>query len=466
MMHAARPLAWACLVCAFSASVLAQPAPAASSNDAYAEFLRALVLASRDDTSGARAALERAAALDPRSAAIQAELADLALRRDDVPAARQAAEAALALDVANPRAHRVLGLLDASEVDFGTEAAQASAEDRRRLARAIGHFERIVDTPEAATDLTMQYALGRLYIRAGQIDQAIPVLQRVANQADLVDARVLLAEALADRDRLDEAIEALRPAVDQSPQLAPTLARLYERAGRAKDAADAYGRMAAESPQNRSSRLRWVAALLDVPGKAAGRQAVAALTPLADPGARDEQAWYLLSAAYRHAGDLDAAEAAARHVIEIEPAGTRGPHALARVFEERHDYQQVLATLQPIVDRPTAPEAQRDLLPLLTALANAAQMVGAHDRAVAAMTRATAIAPADPSIAAALVQTCLGARQFARAADLAAAGELTFPDDLRFPQLSARALVGEGRAGDAAAALERARTRFAGLPAF
>lgn len=464
MLHAARTFAWAGLVCACSATALAQPVGV--STDSYTEFLRALVLASRDDTAGARAALERAAALDPKSAAIQAAIAELALGHDDVAGARLAAEAAIALDPTNVAAHRVLGLLDAADVDFGTEAAKASAADRQTLARAIGHFERIVDTPEAATDLTLQYALGRLYIRAGQTDKAIPVLQRVADQADLVEARVLLAEALADRERFDEAIEALKPAVDESLQLAPTLARLYERAGRRKDAADTYGRMVAGRPQDRATRLRWAAALLDTPGKDAGRQAVAALTPLAEASARDTQAWYLLSAAHRLAGDLDAAEAAARHVVGIDPAGTRGPLALARVFEERHAYQQVIATLQPVIDRTTAPEAQRELLPLLTAVANAAQMVGAHDRAVAAMTRATTIAPSDPSVRAALVQTSLGARQFARAASLAAAAEHAFPDDLRFPRLRARALIGAGRAADAVAALEQARSRFAGRSAY
>ncbi len=472
MLKVPRALGWACLVSALAAPASAQTAPAppasgAASTDPYFEFLRAQVLEARNDIAGAQAALERAASLDPTSAAIQAELAALALGRDDGAAARRAAEAALRLDPKNTKAHRVLGFVEASDADFDAPASTPNAGDARALASAIGHFEQIIDTPESATDLNLQFTLGRLYIAAGQFAKAVPVLQRVVSQSDSVDARVVLAQALADNGQPDEAVETLEGAVAEAPQLYPTLAQLYERAGRMGDAAQAYGKAVDQNPGNRQARLRWVSALLATRGQEAGAKAVAALKPLADAGPRDTRVWYLMSEAQRQAGDLGAAEAAARQVLAIDPAGTAGPYALAKVFEERHEYRQVLDTLQPVVDRTAGSgEAARELVPVLAALANAAQMVGAHDRAVAAMTRATTIAPTDPALHAALVQTHLGARQFGEAAAVAARAQAAFPDDPRFARMRARALIGQGKTADAVSLLETGKERFGDRPGY
>ena len=57
-------------------------AAAAQSTDAYFEFLMARRLEAQGDQTGALAALERAAAADPASAEVRAEIASFQLRRN------------------------------------------------------------------------------------------------------------------------------------------------------------------------------------------------------------------------------------------------------------------------------------------------------------------------------------------------------------------------------------------------
>src|SRR5687767_8743374 len=72
------------------------PAPArAQAANAYYEFLLGLRLEQEGDTRGAQAALERAAAADPASAEVRAELAAFHMRQHDADAAERAAREAL-----------------------------------------------------------------------------------------------------------------------------------------------------------------------------------------------------------------------------------------------------------------------------------------------------------------------------------------------------------------------------------
>ena len=78
-------------------------AAAAQSTDAYFEFLMARRLEAQGDQAGALAALERAAAADPASAEVRAEIASFQLRRNRRTDAETAALQALKLDDGQPR---------------------------------------------------------------------------------------------------------------------------------------------------------------------------------------------------------------------------------------------------------------------------------------------------------------------------------------------------------------------------
>src|SRR5687768_7718544 len=111
--------------------------------DTYYEFLLARRLEEAGDVKGARAALERAAAADPKSAEIRAEIAALHLRRNERPEAEKAAKAALALDEKNFEANRTLGLLYAFAAE-GSNERTPSPQSAAYVRDAITHLERAV----------------------------------------------------------------------------------------------------------------------------------------------------------------------------------------------------------------------------------------------------------------------------------------------------------------------------------
>src|SRR6476469_9742729 len=84
-------------------------AQSSSGVDAYYEFLVARHLEGEGDNPGALSALQRAAAAEPRSAEVRAELAAFHMRHNQRVEAEKAAREALAIDDDNMEANRVLG---------------------------------------------------------------------------------------------------------------------------------------------------------------------------------------------------------------------------------------------------------------------------------------------------------------------------------------------------------------------
>src|SRR5689334_18725748 len=100
------------------AALMAGGAPgvalAQAPTDSYYNFIMGRHLEGDNKVTDALAALERAAAADPRSAEIRAEIASLQYRRNMREESEKAAKQALALDDQNFEANRVLGLLNAT----------------------------------------------------------------------------------------------------------------------------------------------------------------------------------------------------------------------------------------------------------------------------------------------------------------------------------------------------------------
>jgi tetratricopeptide (TPR) repeat protein len=232
-------------------SVLAVPLPvAAQSVDPYLEFLMARRLEQDGDVKGAQAALERAAAADPESAEIRAELAALHMRQNDARAAEKAAREALEKNGSNVEANRVLGLIFAAYAESAAESGQESrAPEFTR--DAIAHLEKVAATPGGATDLNVQFNLGRLYLRSGDHAKAIERLTQVVEANPYsIQARLSLAQSLGAADRHEDAARVLEEVVDDEPRLASTLAQFYERAGKPEEAARAYTRALAANPKD------------------------------------------------------------------------------------------------------------------------------------------------------------------------------------------------------------------------
>lgn len=232
------------------AGVLAGAAPgivfAQAEQDAYYEFLMARHFAAEGEYGRALAALRRAAAADPESAEIQAEMS-VVLYRDGQPSeAEKVAKGALALDANNADANRVLGTLY-------TEAAQrdgaTAAERLAHIRNAITHFERVAARGSRDIGLTQQ--LGRLYLSVGQVDKAIASLTQVVDENPFsFESRRVLAMAHAYAKDYPSAISVLEEISDEEPRALALVGGYQYDAGMYAEAAATFTRALAVQPAN------------------------------------------------------------------------------------------------------------------------------------------------------------------------------------------------------------------------
>ena len=441
------------------------PAPPAAqttptiSAQAYYEFMLARRLEADGDTAGAVAALERAQTLDPHSAELLAERAALHARQNEGEEARAAAERALAIEPDNIEAHRILGLVYSAWSDgAGTPPAGSTPASLR--ASAIEHLKAIRNSPLMSTDLSLQIAYGRLLLRSGQTDDATAVLEAVASQAPYVaEPFVLLAEARTSQGRMFEAAQALAQAADINPRYYVSLGELYERLGRWAAAAGAYGQAVegVRSP-SRDLRLRHVTALLNVPGGVGASRAKDTIVELLKTNPDDARLLYLLSTASRQLQDPKAAEEAARKMLAIDPTSVSGLNALARAMSDQYQYRKVIELMTPF-SKDVAARAKGRESEAATALAQlglAHQQLGEYDAAIAVFTSAKQLAPEDSTFDLYLAQAFLSARQFDRAIAVTGAAITRSPEDERLIRLRSQALARTGRASEAISFLEGA----------
>ena len=428
------------LIAGAIALACAAPAGAQAQADAYYEFLLGHYLEAQGDVRAAQTAFERAAAAAPTSGDVRAELAAFHMRQNRFAEAEKAAREALALDADNIEGHRVLGLI--------------LAGNPTRADEAIPHLERVVPTPSGATDVSLQYNLGRLYLFSGQERKAIDLLQRLVDeQPYLVQARLTLAQAQAAADRTEDAIETLLPAVASDPRLYSTLGQYYERAGRSSEAIDAYARALKANPSNRELQVRYVSALLAAPGRENAKRAVDTLAPIIEKNPKDTGALYLQSQAYRRLGDAAAAERTARTILSADAKSLSGAYALAQALGQAHRYKEVVDHIETFLS--TSGRGGQETISLLTYESVAYQSLGQYDKAIAVLKKARDANPDDSTLDIYLIQAHLVAKRYAEAAAIADKARKDHPEDERLTHLHANALFHSGSPSGALALMER-----------
>jgi serine/threonine protein kinase/tetratricopeptide (TPR) repeat protein len=237
--------------------------------EAYGNYLTARALVSRRGVPAAQRAveyLEQAIAKDSAFAPAYAALAD-AYAYMSLPTyqgmrvnlaqglMRRAAAKALELDPDLAEAHAAMGLVYARDLDW-----QASQRDFERAIalnpslsqvytsysfftlrplRKFDEAERLLKIALRSDPLSLDVwrEMAEVYFTAGRYDEAIDLLQRVrAVDAQLTDASVVLARALACRGRPDEAL-AVYDTIDHAAAGVPHYrAYAYVKAGRRPDA--------------------------------------------------------------------------------------------------------------------------------------------------------------------------------------------------------------------------------------
>jgi len=326
-------------------------AAAQTSADGYYAFLMARHLEAAGDAKGAQAALEKGVAADPQSAEIRAELAAFFLRRDAADDAERVAKEALQLEDDNSEAHRVLGMLYAARSEDTGRGQAAQTTAAQLVKQGIAHLERVVENPAGLTDLNLQYTLGRLYTRDGQVDKAIQALTRVVNENPLsVQGRLALAQAYVAARDMANAIEALEEIVEDEPRVANMLGQFQEQAGRFKDAADSYTKALSVAPNSRELKVRRIGALVkaneldraaDFAAQAQTQhpddlrfpqlrahvlqemgdtgRAISVLEPVARANPNDSATLLSLADLYNNAGRKNDAERTVRQLVSVEP---------------------------------------------------------------------------------------------------------------------------------------------------
>ncbi|MGH9176498.1 MAG: tetratricopeptide repeat protein [Vicinamibacterales bacterium] len=380
----------------FAQSAPAATVPEATRSQAYFEFLLARRLEAQGDSAGALEALKRAQALDPQSAEILAETAGLYARQNKGVEAVEAAERALKLDPKNTEANRLLGLLFAAWSDGGVAAPPGRTPAQLRAA-AIEHLTRILETPAVATDLNLQLTLARLHLRAGRADRAVPILESIVSQAPFAtEPYTLLAEARLSLGRTDAAIEALQMAAELNPRHYVSLGELYERQGRWAAAAAAYEQAVKNlRGVGRDVRLRWAAALLNMPDGQGAEKARAALKDYLMTSPQDARGLFLLASANLQTRDFAAAEEIARKLLALDPTSLPGLRALSAALVGRSQFRAVIDLLMPFSKNAAARSKGREseAALLLAQLAHAQSELGEHESAIASLTAAIASDP-------------------------------------------------------------------------
>jgi tetratricopeptide (TPR) repeat protein len=450
-----------------------KPAPAKVDPvaQAYEQFLLAHRLKDEDDADGAMAAYKRAMALDPKSATIVAELADLYMRQNRAADAITTAEQALKIDPVSRDAHRVLGTVYGS---LGTAEESRSSREAQRdsLRQGIEHLEKAVGPAgaRATTDVNLRAMLARLYVANEQYSEAIPILAEIVKQEPgWLDGASLLVQAYAAAGRGDEAVKWLEGAVQDSPQLYPTLADMYARSRRWADASAAYESALKVSLRSVDLRVRYAGMLLGTGAETDAVRARDVLREAVELRAPDERtmerALLLLSQAERRTGDLDASERTARRAIAQNRRSARAYVTLAEAFEERRKYQDVADTLAPAVAlfrNDADPEGPLSLM--LPHLGFAYQQLGQHDKAITTLQEANKISGGDPAIFFYLIQAQLSAKRYSDAVAAARQARVEQPDDLRLARLEAEGLRLWGKGDEAVAVLEQVVKRQAANP--
>lgn len=384
------------------------PAPEATVAEAYHLFIEAQAFEARSDLGAAEERYQRALALVPHAPGVRVGLAGVYARQGNLARAREEAERALALAPAHRGAHRLLGLITAWSIDD----SQPDAAERARV--AIEHLER--SRGPGLPDPTVQLTLGEMYLRAGDHDRSIAILEQfLLDRPGYLQAVMLLVQAYREAGRTDAADALVRSfRGETSVSVAGRLRSIeeLERRGQWEAAAEGWARLLDEQPDP-SYRLRYAAALVNGGRLDEGRDE---LQRLADEAPDDIRPWFLLAQIEQRAGRTREAEAAARRISDIDPDDGRGPIALAMVLGARRDFAGVVDVLRPRVESPSERDIESGMFgEMVRLLGGAYQDLGQVNQSIRTLEGALARTPDDAQILFTLGAIYERNRQFDRA---------------------------------------------------
>jgi tetratricopeptide (TPR) repeat protein len=177
------------------------------------------------------------------------------------------------------------------------------------------------------------------------------------------------------------------------------------------------------------------------------RQAITHLERVAQnpTGLTDLNIQYTLGRLYTRSGQADKAIQALSRVVNENPGSLQGRLALAQAYVVARNVDEAIATLAEIVD---------DEPRVASMLGQFQEQAGRLKEAAESYTKALSVAPNSRDLKVRRIAALIGAKDFQRAADFAGQAQVQHPDDLRFPQFRAHALLQLGDAPRAITVLE------------
>ena len=441
------PVLWLAAAGAVAAQQPAADEAAAARAEAYRLFLHGRYLENEGDAEGALRAYRDAAAIDTESGELLAELASVHARSNRNDEAIAAAQEALERDPENRSAHRILGLI------FAARASEGSG-DMERARAAVGHLEQARGT--LLPDFNVEMTLARLYLGTGAAEQAVELLEALREDAPgMSEVGMLLARAYQQSGRLDDAVNTLEAVVAggrPSSRVLRRLAELYGRNGRWSDAVEAYERAVELNPRSARTRRELANALLRADRPARARDELVELVGLRPD---DALALYLLSEVELELLNFDAAEQAARQLVDIEPGSYRGAAALAEVYGQKREHHRVVEVLAPLLENPDDSELRPDQIAgLLGRVGFAHEQLKDYEAASRVYERGVELVPSSLAFSGRLAQAYIDASRLDDARRVLADVREQHADSLTLARLEARVL-GDGGDVDGGAELLR-----------
>ena len=134
-----------------------------------------------------------------------------------------------------------------------------------------------------------------------------------------------------------------------------------------------------------------------------------------------------------------------RQLLTLAPKQPFGPHALAQVYAQRHQYKDVIAILAPYLQTADSTIlSSRGIAPIWVSLGTAYQEIGDFAKAIDAFSHAKQVGGNDGAFGAYLVQAYLANGDRAKAVQLAADIRTSHPGNLRMATLEAEARLQNG----------------------
>lgn len=418
--------------------------------EAYATFVEALELRDAGQIVEALKTLRRAAAQDPKSADIRAEIARTL--RDQARFDEAMAEARAARELAPNRAD--LRLLAGQIRQFEGQTG-GGVGPLREAAREYEEAARL-----DPSDLGPLRDLTRVYAALRDPAGALSAWKRLSDLDPLnADASIQVAQLSMATGDAPGALKALEAAAATRPDNARVQALLGDvksQTGRAAEAEAHYSAAARLDPGDLASRLKLGEGLL-ASGRAAEAAKIGEEILGLDP--KNRFALDLAARAYKESGRMAEALETARRLAESDPRDPKSGFLLVTILEARGEFAEAETRLEGLLKRDRRSEKPEDgartdralhahlglVRQQLGRFADAAESFGAANASGAAR---------DPELIGYRLDALLAARAFTTALDESRSAAAEFPNatPLRFAE--AHALRGLGRSQEASKAID------------